>query len=157
MRVILVGSGASGKDFLKKKLEAKGFKTSISFTTRPPRPGEENGRDYFFVSEDKFEDMIGRGEFREWNKFADKWYYGTRWVEFESAELFVMTPSGIAAMTPEERKESWVIYLDIPEDVRRERLNQRKDADNTERRIQTDKMDFRDFTMYDTLIKNPDF
>jgi guanylate kinase len=156
-RIILVGPGASGKDFLKRKLELKGFKTSISFTTRPPRPGEEHGKDYYFITEDAFTEMIGEGEFREWNKFADKWYYGTRWVEFESAGLFVMTPSGIAAMTPDERKESWVIYLDIPEDVRRERLNKRKDADNTERRIQTDRDDFKNFTDYDTIIRNEDF
>lgn len=156
-RIILVGPGASGKDFLKRKLELKGFKTSISYTTRPPRPGEENGKDYFFVTEEKFVDMIGRGQFREWNKFADKWYYGTTLSQFEDADLFVMTPSGIAALKPEERKSSWVIYLNIPEEVRRERLNNRKDADNADRRIQTDRIDFQDFIDYDTMVKNSDF
>jgi guanylate kinase len=39
---------------------------SVSFTTRPPRMGEINGRDYFFVSEDRFKEMIERGEFLEW-------------------------------------------------------------------------------------------
>jgi guanylate kinase len=39
---------------------------SVSFTTRAPREGEVNGRDYFFISEDEFREMITRGEFLEW-------------------------------------------------------------------------------------------
>jgi len=43
-----------------------GIRFSTSYTSRPPRPGEVNGKDYFFVSRDEFEAMIGRGEFVEW-------------------------------------------------------------------------------------------
>jgi guanylate kinase len=39
---------------------------SVSFTTRSPREGETNGRDYFFISEESFREMIERGEFLEW-------------------------------------------------------------------------------------------
>jgi guanylate kinase len=39
---------------------------SVSFTTRLPREGEVNGRDYFFISEPEFREMIARGEFLEW-------------------------------------------------------------------------------------------
>jgi guanylate kinase len=39
---------------------------SVSFTTRPPRAGEADGRDYHFVSVDEFQEMIGAGEFLEW-------------------------------------------------------------------------------------------
>ena len=39
---------------------------SVSFTTRPPREGEMDGRDYFFISEESFRGMIERGEFLEW-------------------------------------------------------------------------------------------
>jgi len=41
-------------------------KPSVSFTTRPPRPGEVQGEDYCFVSEPEFRDMISRGDFLEW-------------------------------------------------------------------------------------------
>jgi len=43
-----------------------GIRFSTSYTSRPPRPGEVNGKDYFFVSRDEFEAMVGRGEFVEW-------------------------------------------------------------------------------------------
>lgn len=45
-------------------------------TTRPPRPGERNGVDYFFVSTDEFLDKIKAGEFLEWARVYDN-YYGT--------------------------------------------------------------------------------
>ena len=43
-----------------------GIRFSTSYTSRSPRPGEVNGKDYFFVSRDEFQAMIGRGEFVEW-------------------------------------------------------------------------------------------
>lgn len=49
---------------------------SISSTTRAPRPGEEEGRDYFFVGEDQFRKGIETGQWAEWAKVHDH-YYGT--------------------------------------------------------------------------------
>ncbi|HEX9540673.1 MAG TPA: guanylate kinase [Streptosporangiaceae bacterium] len=49
---------------------------SVSVTTRPPRPGEVNGREYHFVSDAEFDAMLARGEFLEWARFADN-RYGT--------------------------------------------------------------------------------
>ena len=55
MLVIISGPSGSGKGTVVRKLDAdKGFALSISMTTRDPRPGEEHGRDYFFVSEEEF-------------------------------------------------------------------------------------------------------
>ena len=49
---------------------------SVSFTTRAPRPGEVNGREYFFVSRETFEEMIAAGEFLEWACVHGN-FYGT--------------------------------------------------------------------------------
>jgi guanylate kinase len=49
---------------------------SVSVTTRPPRPGEVDGREYHFVSDAEFERMIARGELLEWATFAG-YHYGT--------------------------------------------------------------------------------
>lgn len=59
---------------------------SISATTRPPRPGEEEGKAYFFKTEEEFRQMIENGEFLEYACFVDH-YYGTprKWVEDEMA------------------------------------------------------------------------
>jgi guanylate kinase len=154
-RIILCGEGAGGKDFLKVKLLEKGYSPSISYTTRPPRPGETEGVNYHFISVEEFLSMVKDGLFREWNIFGDKkWYYGTSHAHFNKARLFIMTPSGIRALTPEERSESVVVYINIDEDVRRDRLSKRNDADDVERRLGTDRADFRDFADYDLKITN---
>jgi guanylate kinase len=49
---------------------------SVSHTTRQPRPGEQDGRDYFFVSKQQFEEMIKNNGFLEWALVHDN-YYGT--------------------------------------------------------------------------------
>ena len=49
---------------------------SVSFTTRAPRPGEEHGREYFFVNCEVFEEMVAAGEFLEWACVHGN-YYGT--------------------------------------------------------------------------------
>ena len=47
---------------------------SVSATTRAPRPGEVNGREYHFVNEEAFAAMVARGELLEWARFAGKMY-----------------------------------------------------------------------------------
>ena len=49
---------------------------SISATTRSPRIGEKHGENYYFISDEKFKDMIDKKEFLEWAQFAGN-YYGT--------------------------------------------------------------------------------
>ena len=59
---------------------------SVSYTTRPPRPGEKDGKHYHFVSRERFEQMVQRGEFLECALVHGN-YYGTseRWVRTQLA------------------------------------------------------------------------
>lgn len=68
-----VGKGTIMKEMLKQE---KNFRLSVSATTRSPRPGEENGREYYFISKDEFETMIENNEFFEYAQYSDN-YYGT--------------------------------------------------------------------------------
>lgn len=52
------------------------YALSISATTRKPRPGETNGKEYFFVTKEEFEDMIAREELIEYAQYVNN-YYGT--------------------------------------------------------------------------------
>ncbi len=65
---IISAPSGTGKTTLCKQLTAKlpGLWHSISYTTRKPRPGEEHGREYFFIEEQPFREMIDRNEFVEW-------------------------------------------------------------------------------------------
>ncbi len=75
---VVSGPSGTGKTtILRRVLDSRrdlGF--SVSYTTRAKRPGEEEGKDYFFVSEEQFEASIRNGEFIEWARVHDN-LYGT--------------------------------------------------------------------------------
>jgi guanylate kinase len=75
---VLSGPSAVGKSTVAARLrdQCPWIWQSVSVTTRPPRPGELNGREYFFVSEQEFETMAARGELLESARFAGN-RYGT--------------------------------------------------------------------------------
>jgi guanylate kinase len=83
--LVLSGPGGVGKSTVAKKLrEANDFWVSVSATTRKPRINEVEGRDYFFVSEEKFSTMIAEDDFLEWAEFAGN-RYGTPQSQVEDA------------------------------------------------------------------------
>lgn len=155
-RIIIAGKGASGKDYLRKILVDCGFKYSVSHTTRPPRKGEIDGVDYYFVDNNEASSMVERGAFIEHTVF-NEWIYGTSEAEFFESDLFILTPSGISQLSERNRDESFIIYLDIPEEIRRERMSERKDADDVDRRLKADEDDFYLFSDYDLRIRDSDF
>jgi guanylate kinase len=83
--LVLSGPGGVGKSTVAKKLrEAGDFWVSVSFTTRTPRINEVEGRDYFFVSDQIFSQMISDDKFLEWAEFAGN-RYGTPQQQVEDA------------------------------------------------------------------------
>ena len=77
--VVVSGFSGSGKGTIMKKLMEKyseKYALSVSATTRSPRPGEEHGVDYFFVTKEQFEDMIHKEELVEYAQYVSN-YYGT--------------------------------------------------------------------------------
>jgi guanylate kinase len=83
--LVLSGPGGVGKSTVAKKLrEAGDFWVSVSFTTRTPRINEVEGRDYFFVTDQLFSQMISDDKFLEWAEFAGN-RYGTPQQQVEDA------------------------------------------------------------------------
>ena len=153
-RIIIAGKGGSGKDYLRKILVDKGFKYCVSHTSRPPREEEMDGKDYWFVNSDIF--VNSPDTFYEYVQF-NEWYYGTSIIEFHRSNLFIMTPSGILKLSSRDRDESLIVYLDIDEDVLKDRLMSREDADNWERRLIADRNDFSNFKNFDVIVKESNF
>jgi guanylate kinase len=85
---ILSAPSGAGKSTLAAKLleEDKNIRLSVSYTTRAPRPGEVNGRDYHFVDKAEFMGMLERGEFLE-SALVHGNHYGTAeaWIRAERA------------------------------------------------------------------------
>jgi len=86
--VVLVAPSGAGKTTLAHRLVAASdrFVFSISATTRAPRGGEQDGVDYYFVSDDDFEAMIDAGELAEWAAVHGR-LYGTPRAALEAAAL----------------------------------------------------------------------
>ena len=75
--VVSAPSGAGKTTILKAVFEElRGLAYSVSHTTRPPRPGEVHGKDYYFVTREEFQRLIDQEEFLEWAKVHSD-YYGT--------------------------------------------------------------------------------
>ncbi|NEQ20475.1 MAG: guanylate kinase [Microcoleus sp. SIO2G3] len=76
--IVLTGPSGVGKGTLLRSLLQRHpeLYLSVSATTRQPRPGEIDGQHYYFVSRDKFEQMVSAGELLEWAEYAGN-YYGT--------------------------------------------------------------------------------
>ena len=82
--IVVSGFSGAGKGTLMKKLmeEYDNYALSISMTTRNPRPGEEDGREYFFVTKEQFEETIGQDGLVEYASYCGN-YYGTPRVYVE--------------------------------------------------------------------------
>ena len=76
--IIITGPSGVGKGTVVKELldRNKDIWLSISATTRNPRIGEKDGENYYFISDEKFKDMIDKKDFLEWAQFAGN-FYGT--------------------------------------------------------------------------------
>lgn len=76
--IVLSGFSGAGKGTLMKKLvsEHDNYALSVSMTTRAPREGERNGIEYYFVSQEEFENRIAQGKMIEYANYCGN-YYGT--------------------------------------------------------------------------------
>lgn len=79
MLIVLSGPSGVGKGTVRQAMladEFRDFHYSVSMTTRKPRPGEQNGVDYYFVSKEEFEQEIANDGMLEYAQYVDN-YYGT--------------------------------------------------------------------------------
>lgn len=83
--VLFCGPSGSGKTTIVHHLMQifPTMKFSISATTRPPRPNETDGKDYYFLTPDEFRARVDHGDFLEWEEVYTDRYYGTLKSEVE--------------------------------------------------------------------------
>jgi guanylate kinase len=166
MLIISSPSGA-GKTSLSRRLVADhaDLSLSISATTRAPRPGEKDGREYHFVSHDAFSDMIAVGAFLEWFEVHEHRYGSPKAPVMQSlAEgrdvLFDIDWQGAKAIAEQAPADVVQVFILPPSmlDLRR-RLNARAQdaADVIERRLGRAKGEIAKWDQYDYVIVNEDF
>jgi len=157
-KYIIVGPGASGKDWMLQRMVELGFKPMKQYTTREIRDNE-TGDEYHFISEEQFKDMNDRAKFISVNFYRIGWY-GVSYDELINSDVAILSPANVKdvfTIFPELRDKFTIIYLAIPEEVRRERLSKRytnKVGDDNEIRLANDARDFKNFSIWDLRLES---
>lgn len=120
--VVVSGLSGAGKGTICKRLLEKypDYVLSVSATSRKPRKGEENGREYFFITKDEFEDMIRDGKLLEYARYVEN-YYGTpkEWVEqqLESGKNIILEIELQGAFQIRDKIPEAVLVFILPPDM----------------------------------------
>jgi guanylate kinase len=162
---VVSGASGSGKTTLVRALQANdpALRFSVSYTTRPPRPGEVHGQDYFFVSTEEFLKLINDGSLVEHVKQFG-YYYGTSrvWID-EALEghqdiLFDVEIHGAKALKKHFFQGNFVFIVPPTSKVLEERLRDRGNLPEAELQQRLDRVrrEVQEASWYDYLIINDD-
>lgn len=161
--IVLVGKSASGKTSIMKELLQKypDLTHATTYTTRPPREGEVNGVDYYFISTEEFLKKKNEGFFLETTKYkvasGDIWYYGSSAINYDTDSVIIANPEGCVKIKNSlANKYPVIFYIYANEDIIRDRLKKRGDnIEESQRRIEADNKDFENIlNVCDFSLKN---
>lgn len=162
---IISAPSGTGKTTLCKQLTSNlpGLWHSVSYTTRKPRPGEEHGREYYFIEEQTFQEMAARNEFVEWAHVYGQ-LYGTPWkslTEKIDQGIDVLLEIDVqGAMQVKKRFEDSVSIFILPPSmtVLRSRLQTRASdtPEEIQRRLHKVKEEVWSYREYAYVVRNED-
>jgi guanylate kinase len=113
------------------------------------------------MKNNSFNLLVKNEEMKVYQRFIinnNDWYYGITKNNFNNSQLFIMTPYETSLLTSEDIKSCCIVYLDIPDNIRKNRLLIREDSnDSIDRRISSDNFDFRNFDRYDIRVTDNNF
>lgn len=139
--VIMTGPSGVGKATIEAQLFKKNelkLKLSCSATTRKPRAGEVDGQHYYFISMDKFDELIKNDAFVEWSEHFDN-KYGTLKSEIEKIQsegnipfLEIEVDGAIQIMTKFNKQDLITIFLAAPSHAEIEKRIRNRNSENEE-------------------------
>ena len=126
---VVTGPSGAGKGTLIKGLTERvdGLEVAVSATTRPQRPGEVDGRDYWFLSDEEFTRRVDAGEFLEWVPYVSGRRYGTL-----STEIDRISREGAVCILELELEGALKVQQDVPGSIT---IFIAADVDELERRL----------------------
>jgi guanylate kinase len=137
---------------------------AVSYTTRRPRPGEIDGRDYHFVSPERFREMIDAGDFAEYARVHSNFYGTSRRVLNDMVRagkdvILDIDTQGARQIRQNNGTAVFVFIMPPSLAVLEERLRGRRSDQEEEiqRRLRRAADEIRDYPMYDYMIVNHDF
>ncbi len=163
--LIITAPSGGGKTTLVRRLldQYSDLTVSVSVTTRPPREGEMDGRDYHFVTPTTFDEMVLRGAFAEWAEVHGH-RYGTsleRMIEARGryrGMIFVIDTQGARQLMARVPEAVGVFILPPSLGVLEERLRKRgTDGEETiARRLRNARVELTHYAMFDHVVINDD-
>ena len=162
---IISAPSGTGKTTLCKQLTSTvpGLWHSISYTTRKPRAGEEHGREYFFIGETEFQQMVDRNEFVEWARVYSHLYGTPRKILIDQMEqgIDVLLEIDVqGAIQVKKKFEDAVSIFILPPSMQvlRSRLQNRASDTPEEilRRLQKVKEEVWSYREYAYVVRNED-
>jgi len=160
---VVSGFSGAGKGTIMKSLMAKydNYALSVSATTRNPRPGEEDGREYFFRTKEEFEEMIRQDQLIEYARYVEN-YYGTpkAYVEEQLSagrDVILEIESQGAAKVRQKMPEAVSLFLVPPsfEELSRRLHGRGTDSEEViQRRLATAREEVREMEHYDYIVIN---
>jgi len=163
--VVISGLSAVGKDVVVKGMRERGymFNRVVTVTTRRPRPGEVDGVDYHFISEDEYQAMVERGELLENAEVYGKLYgVPERGIQepLDRGQDVVLRIDVQGAATIKGKMPQAVLIFLIPssmEELRRRLVGRGKDSpEEMERRLNTAREEMRYLRKFDYVVINRD-
>lgn len=157
--IILTGKTASGKDTVIAQLLAQlpDFKKILTTTSRLPRPGEQDGVDYHFISREQFQKKIADNEFIEYVEYGGN-LYGTEKSLFynHNGLIWKIDPSRAGKARDLIKEPLTVIYLTVADEVVLERLRARGlSREEIDKRMADDKRMWEENKAgYDFIVEN---
>ena len=164
--IILSSPSGAGKTTLVKKIaKENNFKISISHTTRKPRTNEEEGKDYFFVSEEEFKNLINKNAFLEYAEVFEN-YYGSSKINVIKAlnkgqnVIFDIDWQGTEQIKNQKLNYNLVTFFILPPS-KEELFNRLKNRDMKDKNIVEERMkrfneDINHWVNYDCVVINDD-
>lgn len=159
---VISGPSGVGKDtIVKEYMKDTNSKLSISATTREPRANEVNGKDYYFLTKEEFENWIKEDNFLEYAIYNDN-YYGTPKSKInedleKGIDVFLVIEVQGGLQIKEKIKDSILIFIMPPslEELEKRLLNRNLDSkENIEKRIEIAKKEIQESVKYDYMLIN---
>lgn len=159
---IISGASGVGKSTVLSRVIAarEDLRFSVSATTRSPRPGEQEGVAYYFVSHDQFRKMIQSDEFVEYDAHMDN-FYGTPRKQLEEKlavghVILDIEPKG-ALQVRQQRPDAWLIFIAPPSMEELEhRLRHRGDTSESQMKLRLERAawEMEQIPKYDLVVIN---
>lgn len=149
--IALFGKAGAGKDTIQQWIVSRhNWHGIVSCTTRPPRDYEENGVDYYFLSNEEFTRKVLDGTMLEATEFRN-WFYGTSLdaLDPNGFNIGVFNIAGIDALLEDSRLEVYPVIVYAPDKTRLMRQLMREDSPDCEEICRRFQADNKDFLQYD--------